>query len=312
MNTDRLKNRYSGCLLGLACGDYLGAPVEFKPRREQVVDFFEGDRVKVIPQTDSSQKRAIAGHYTDDTSMALCLATSLLENEFDLEDQLEKYRKWLLEGYCTPFGDSAYGVGQKTLRILLNENHSMPVRHFEDKQAGGNGALMRTAPVALRYYKDPKLKEYSLHSAILTHNHEEAAWSCFAKNALISYMLQGYEKEALQAQYQKDHPDTPASILELVTADYHRGEEVPLPNSGYCVDTLRIALHSFFATDSFEDAINEAIFFGGDTDTQACVTGALAGAYYGHEGIPLEWREALLNREFILKTAEGLYEKAHA
>lgn len=109
-----IENKYKGSLVGLACGDYLGSPVEFF-NSEQVISFFGGDKISIIPNNSYKRPRKIPGYYTDDTAQALCLAQSLIENNgFDAKDQIKKYRSWFLEGYMTPYDDKQFGVGQHT------------------------------------------------------------------------------------------------------------------------------------------------------------------------------------------------------
>src|SRR5690606_27627979 len=140
-------DKFKGCLLGLACGDYLGATVEYRSKENVRKVFAQG----VTPlAVDFHGYGNITGFYTDDTSQMICLAESLLEKGFNPQDQLRRYKKWLYEGYATPFGVKSYGVGQNTLRILMRlDENSIPEEITHDPKQGGNGAVMRCAPVAL-------------------------------------------------------------------------------------------------------------------------------------------------------------------
>lgn len=305
-------SKYKGCMVGLACGDYLGAPVEFSMSREQVEHFFGGKKLLVLECADQSDVRRIPGHYTDDTSMALCLAESLVEKGFEVSDQFIRYRRWLLDGYNTPFGDKAYGVGQHTFKMLfaLDEN-SLPDGLNHKEGHGGNGALMRCAPIGLSYHYDmAELKDKSFRAAIITHNNSDAAWSCVVLNAFIACALRGYNKKDFVRVFFDHFPEVPeniSGILERFNDESYLSDEYD--NQGYTLDTLRIALYSFFKTDDFEGAVTEAVFFGGDADTQGAVAGALAGAYYGYENLPESWVKTLINRDHIEGLAEKMLDK---
>ena len=285
--------------MGLACGDYLGMPVQFMQGTE-VHKFFGGD--KVFPTASKFGLSKPAGYYSDDTCMMICLAESLVEG-FDIKDQFRRYRRWLLEGYATPDDTKAFDVGQRTFIALTQQAEEKLPEILEDHpEQGGNGALMRCAPVALRYYKDPeKLVKTSVKSAIVTHNSSVAAWSCVVLNKLISYALVVTSKDEMLTRLSSELSDYCPTEISSLLKELNQLHE--LPNTGYSLNTLRIALKSFFESNSFEDCITKTILIGGDTDTQAAVAGALAGAYYGYNGIPSEWRDKLMRREYIEKLA---------
>ncbi|MBI4091858.1 MAG: ADP-ribosylglycohydrolase family protein [Candidatus Levybacteria bacterium] len=264
---------------------------------------------KLEPVETQIFNKSVTGYYTDDTSLAICLAESLIEKGFDTRDQFTKYKMWLREGYATPYGDRAYGVGQQTLKFLTRQSEdNLPTELVNDPKAGGNGALMRCAPIGLLYYKDPKkLIEYSLRSAIVTHNNTIAAWSCVALNSFISYALEGFFKNDYCSALLAEIPDIPTELHNLLNTNLHEINEDELKIRGYSLDTLKVALYAFLTTDTFEDCLTRAIAVGGDTDTQGAVAGALAGAYYGCEVIPKSWRNTLIRHDFIVDLAERLY-----
>jgi ADP-ribosyl-[dinitrogen reductase] hydrolase len=301
-----IKDRFTGCLVGLACGDYLGMPVEFQTSIN-VKEFFGIEGVRPIAAKDRGDKPP--GYYTDDTSMTICFGESLVRG-FNIKDQFETYRKWFYEGYATPDNGKPFGVGQRTLIALTRQTiENLPTKLEHNEKHGGNGALMRTAPIGLLYYKDPKmLVEASIKSTIVTHNNSASAWSCVALNKLISYAITGLPKGKMRTKLVSELTgDCPSELRDLIAK---LNETKELQNSGYSLDTLRIAFHSFFNTKSYQECINEAICFGGDTDTQAAVAGALAGSYYGYKAIPEGWRELLMRREYIEDLAEKLYKEA--
>lgn len=301
-----MENKYKGCLIGLAVGDALGAPLEFWPR-EKVVEYVKKNGLEMI-QFKRGGSICNVGFYTDDTSMTICLAESLLEKGFDLEHQYTLFKKWFLDGYATPEGKQSYGIGQQTLRALMSGKGFRYGVDKENYNAGGNGTIMRIAPIALKYHNNFKeIKEKSLSASYLTHNNLVASWACVVLNTLISLSIENKEKkEAMDTTLKMYEKEFPKEILRLMEHDYQNWDEYSYPISGYSVDTLRIALWAWLTSDSFEESIRKAILLGNDTDTFAAVTGSLAGAYYGLSGIPSRWADNLARNSYIKDLARKL------
>lgn len=302
-----LLDKFKGCLVGLAVGDYLGMSTEFcKPY--QVKQFYpNGLEPKPCIRGNSSYP---AGYYTDDTAMTLCLAESLIEKGFDVKDQFMRYKKWLMEGYATPFADKAYGVGQNTLRQLLTANpDTLPTELKNNEKQGGNGALMKCSPIGLRYYKGEKeLVEKTIASTIITHNNEIAVWTCIAQNLFIGYSLHGFPKETFIERFLSTYQNCPAKLQEALRINFNSLDEHSLSTTGYSLNTFMISLYCFLKTENYKDCVTKAIFIGGDTDTQGAVTGSLAGVYYGVQTIPVSWKDRLLKKSYIENYALNIYE----
>ncbi len=302
-----LCNKILGAVVGHACGDYLGMPVEFKSKPEQVVDFF--GELGIRPLTVLARGHKTAGFYTDDTAMMLCLAQSLIDKGFDTRDQFEKYKSWAFNGYMSADNKQSYGIGQNTLRKLLRQGvDNIPTKIENNNKEGGNGALMRCLPIGIVYFQEiDQVVEKSVLSALVTHNNDIAVWSTVVFNTFVSYSLKGLNKDAFLDRFFAEHfyRDLPEDIKTLLQKLQVRNEQ-DISNTGYSLNTLEIALVSFFSTDQLDDAIKMAIGFAGDTDTQGAVTGGLAGAYYGYNSIPNNWVESLQNREMIINIAQNL------
>lgn len=294
-----LESRIKGAMIGLACGDYLGMPFEF--RSPDVVNYFL-DQHTLKPEVAAYGRAKELGYYTDDTSMTLCMAESLLEKGFDTKDQLERYLRWYKEGYLSADGKIAFGIGQNTMNKFITQSvDQIPSEIHDNPREGGNGALMRCVPIGLFYYQNIEdLVDKSIKSAIVTHNNEVAAWSCVIYNTLISYILNGNAKDKLiENLFKEDYFSQVPKELQDMLKTFELKENTEINNSGYSLNTLEIALYSFMKTESYEKAVEMSIRFGGDTDTQAVVVGGLAGAYYGYESIPEEWVKPLMNLEMI-------------
>lgn len=309
-----LLKKFKGCFAGLACGDYLGMPVEFTHSREDVEDFFGEPGLRPVIFVPFEYSKRKPGYYTDDTCMAMCLAESLYENDFDIKDQIQRYKKWLFQGYNTPDGGESFGVGNHTFKILTSlDEDDLPqdINHKEDH--GGNGALMRCAPIGLFYNDDISLlKENSFKSAIVTHNNLDSAWSCVVLNSFIAYSLLGHDKENFVNLFLAHYSECPENIKKLLLVDY---QAMPanycFDNSGFTLHSLQIVLYSFFRFNKFRETVAESIYMGGDADTQGAIAGALAGAYYGYDDIPHDWVNELINREYIEKQATNLHSKKY-
>jgi len=299
------KNRYVGSLLGLAIGDALGAPLEFtKPGTFQPIkDYHSGGRFQLN-----------AGEWTDDTSMALCLAESLNRcNGFDAEDQMETYCKWLFDGHLS-VKDKAFGIGKTTLRAISKFKKSgESYSTISNSMSAGNGSIMRLAPVPLFYSNDPiKAIEMSGESSKTTHPLQVTIDACKYFGGLIWGALIGVEKAELLANkyspvegYWDEHEMSP-DLIEVASGSYKEKNPPEIVGTGYVVKSLEAALWAFYNSDNYEEGVLKAINLGDDADTTGAVFGQLAGAYYGSDGIPGKFKEKLAMKEIIISFAEKL------
>ena len=296
-----LKN-YQGCLLGLACGDAVGTTVEFKARGTfpPVTDMVGGGPFGLQP-----------GEWTDDTSMALCLAESLLEiGDFNPRDQIDRYVLWWKEGYLSSTG-WCFDIGN-TVRdaILRYEQTGDPYSGSTHPRRAGNGSIMRLAPVPMFYQSDlDEVIHYSAESSKTTHGTKEAVDACKLFGVMIALALGGSSiEEFLTGTQTFLEPHTLApSIREIQAGAYKDKPESEILGSGYVVKSLEAALWCFFHTDSYQEAVLKAVNLGNDADTTGAVVGQLAGAYYGIQSIPKAWLEKLAMRDLIQTTAEKLF-----
>jgi ADP-ribosyl-[dinitrogen reductase] hydrolase len=293
-----LLERFRGCLLGLAAGDAVGTTVEFSPR---------GSFTPLTDMVGGGPFRLKAGEWTDDTSMALCLATSLVERGgFDARDQMERYVRWHENGYLSSNG-RCFDIGNTTRRALhLFKCTGSPFSGSTDPQSAGNGSLMRLAPVALIYYPDRELTWfYTAESSRTTHASQECLDACRYFGDLLCLALAGKDKAEILAPRQGDGCMA-AAVRPIVQGSYRDKSREQIRGSGYVVASLEAALWCFWRTESFEQAILEAANLGDDADTTAAICGQLAGAYYGESGIPAHWLERLAMGEEIGGLAERL------
>ena len=297
----QLRDRFRGCLLGLAVGDALGASVDFYPRGsfEPLTDMIGGGHFNLLP-----------GQWTDDTSMALCLATSLLEcNGFDALDQMERYCRWMETGYLSSTG-YCFDLGRTVANALREFRRSgNPFAGSTHPYSAGNGCIMRLAPVPMFYYPDLNaVEQYAMESCRTTHGAQECldASRLFAR--IICRALLGRSKNEVILGDKESFAGS-EKITAIARAAYQSKRKEDIRGSGYVVESLEAAMWCFAQTERFEDAVLLAANLGDDADTIAAVCGQVAGAYYGMSAIPAGWLEKLTMREEITELADRLWLK---
>ena len=255
--------------------------------------------------------RLNAGEWTDDTSMALCLATSLIEcGGFDPADQMERYCRWQSEGYLSSNG-RCFDIGNTVSSALQRfQKSGEPFSGSTDPQSAGNGSIMRLAPVVMFFAPDAvAVQHYAAESSQTTHGCDEAVDACHLLSAVLLQGLAGASKEemlAVELQARRDGRSLSQSIKSIQRGDYREKTETEICGTGYVVESLEAALWCFATTDSFRDAILRATNLGDDADTTAAICGQIAGAYYGAEGIPASWIEQLTMAAKICELADSL------
>lgn len=306
-----MRSRYRGALLGLASGDALGTTLEFRAPGtfQPLTDMVGGGPFRLQP-----------GQWTDDTSMALCLAESLVERGgFCPEDQMRRYLQWFREGRWSSTG-RCFDIGSATGAALRRfERTGEAFAGSSDPHSAGNGAIMRLAPVPLAFANDPReAVRFAGESARTTHG----ALACVDASryfaGLILGALRGEPKATLLApSYSpvpglwEEAPLMPA-VAEVAGGSFLRREPPDIKGTGYVVQSLEAALWAFSRSDSFEEGALLAVNLGDDADSTGAVYGQLAGAFYGAGGIPRSWRAKLALREEITQLADALLELAQA
>jgi len=302
-------DKYKGCLVGLAIGDALGTTLEFQRPGSftPITDIIGGGPFRLKP-----------GQWTDDTSMALCLAESLVEcHGFDPRDQMDRYIQWYREGHLSSTG-TCFDIGNAT-RVALERYLSTqePFSGSVDPHSAGNGSIMRLAAVPMYYAKDPEMAmQYCRDSSLTTHGAQECVDACKYLGALIIGALQGIEKTALLNPF--FHPIDgfwrTEHLSEKISAIAEGSFKVKKPpeirGSGYVADSLEAALWAFYNSASFAEGALLAVNLGDDADTTGAVYGQLAGAFYGESAIPEKWLNILFNRQLINNFAEEIYRQA--
>ncbi len=303
------RERIQGGLWGAIVGDALGVPVEFTSREERKRD----------PVTDMrayGTHHQPAGTWSDDSSLLLCTVESLLHG-FDLHDMGQRFVRWYREGYWTPWGE-VFDIGGTTRRAIsrLEQGIEPEMAGDSDENSNGNGSLMRIIPIALRFADSPpeELLSYAHRVSSLTHRHPRSLIACGFYCLMVAELLKGSEpldayRRAVEIglkTYAKPHyVHETAHFLKFLSGRIHELSEPDIGSSGYVVDTLEASTWCLLTSSSFEEAVLKAVNLGGDTDTTGCVTGGLAGCYYGVESIPTKWQEQIARKAEI----EAVFER---
>jgi len=293
------REQFRGALIGLACGDAVGTTVEFQKRGSfpPVTDMVGGGPFNVKP-----------GEWTDDTSMALCLATSLVETQtFDAHDQMERYLRWMHEGYLSSTG-RCFDIG-RTISLALRRfgRSGEPFSGPTEPNTAGNGCLMRLVPVPMASFSNyEQAVAWSAESARTTHGAQECIDASRLFGAMLHRALSGKPRDDVLFGTRIDGILTDP-IHRIAGGAWRDKHEDDIQGSGYVAESLEAALWCFYHTDNFRDAILRATNLGRDADTTAAICGQLAGAHYGESGIPAQWRTRLAWTEAIRTLADRLF-----
>ena len=295
-------SRARGALVGLAVGDALGTTNEFQPAGsfEPITDMVGGGVFDLEP-----------GQWTDDTSMALCLADSLLaQGRYDSFDVMERYDRWRKDGYRSSTG-TCFDIGNQVMRSLwdFEVNQRVP-RTAQRTTSAGNGAIMRLAPVVIAGFEHREIREIVATaglSARETHYSVEAEAATEVFAALLVGALLGWAPEhIINVGWASTGPAFDEMAARVISTDPAERASWESETSGYIVHGLRLAVHGLLDFGSFDEAVLAIANMGGDADTNAAIYGQLGGAYFGVEAIPASWRSTLYQGEEIDALARAL------
>lgn len=295
-------SRARGALVGLAVGDALGTTNEFQPAGsfEPITDMVGGGVFDLEP-----------GQWTDDTSMALCLADSLLaQGRYDSFDVMERYDRWRKDGYRSSTG-TCFDIGNQVMRSLwdFEVNQRVP-RTAQRTTSAGNGAIMRLAPVVIAGFEHREIREIVATaglSARETHYSVEAEAATEVFAALLVGALLGWAPEhIINVGWASTGPAFDEMAARVISTDPAERAAWEKNTSGYIVHGLRLAVHGLLDFGSFDEAVLAIANMGGDADTNAAIYGQLGGAHFGVEAIPASWRSTLYQGDEIDALARAL------
>lgn len=307
-----MKNKIESALFGLAIGDALGVPVEFGSRAY----------LKQNPVTDMfgfGTHHQSAGTWSDDSSLAFCLAESLCAG-YDLNDIARNFVKWYSGNLWTPHG-RVFDIGIATQHAVLNiaKGHQPDLCGGFSESDNGNGSLMRILPLLfyLQNEKDieviyQKVKEVSS----ITHAHFRSVFACFIYMVYCLEILKDKDKfeaykkmQFVLSEFLEGKSFNPIEIGlfdKILKNDISKYEETDIQSSGYVLHSLEASFWCFLNSDSYEETVLKAVNLGEDTDTTGAIAGGLAGMYYGIDAIPKKWIDKLVRTNDIKDLAERL------
>lgn len=300
-----MKDKYEGCLTGLAVGDSLGMPAELMSRNE--IKKVYGRITGMVDARDGLNAGLGKGRYTDDTQMTIALAEAIIQAGY-VEQYTVADKFMELDGRLI-------GGGMGCMQGIGNMKRGVPWDRAGSSSAG-NGTAMRTAPVALFYHGDTGriVRAARVHS-IMTHADDRAVEAAVITSLAVDYLLDGRQPAGLIDHLLpfaangeiKDELVKTGGLVGSGRDEIDALDEFNI--SGYSVGTVGASLYLFLKhADSYRDTVLAAANMGGDSDTIAAIGGAFSGAYNGKGGIPGEWVKSLQDAERITGLADALYD----
>ncbi|GGH62151.1 ADP-ribosylglycohydrolase [Filimonas zeae] len=297
-------------LLGVAIGDALGVPVEFKDRGELQQNPVTGMRAY-------GSWRQPAGTWSDDSSLTFCLAETLCAG-YDLSDLANRFINWKQHAYWTAH-NNVFDIGNATNAAIsaLERKTSPLLSGGADEGSNGNGSLMRILPLLLYIKNKPVAERFAIVKEVsaVTHRHIRSVLACFIYLEFARHLLSGQKREEAWTMTQQEVtgfwadngicPEAEKSWIAETWGCTLWPRDLVVSN-GYVIRTLQAAVWCLFHTESYSEAVLAAVNLGADTDTTAAVAGGLAGLYYGWQTIPADWQYVLARRNDITALADKL------
>jgi ADP-ribosylglycohydrolase len=300
-----MPNNLQKTLLGVAIGDALGVPVEFKPRL-----YFQENPVTDMQEFGTYDQ--LKGTWSDDTSLTLCLAESIKEG-LDLDKLAQKFIAWKNDNYWTARGwVFDIGIGTRVAIERLENGVESELAGGTDEMDNGNGSLMRILPL-ITYIKDLEINqrfEWTKKVSSLTHRHIRSIMACFYYLEFAKKIIERKDKFQAYRELQREILDYFESrninLLEieqfnrLLHQDISQVDEDDIKSTGYVMHTLEASVWCLLTTSNYAEAVLKAVNLGNDTDTTAAITGGLAVLVYGVDTIPKHWIAVLARRDEII------------
>ena len=288
-----------GVILGLAIGDAMGAPAEFMTLGQ--IKRVYGDRgIRDLPDL---------AVYTDDTQMSIAIAEALIEaGHKDIETLMERVKEEFIKWYHAPDTPSR-APGKTCLTGVANMEKGIHWTRSGLPESKGCGSAMRSAPVGYYYQHNPeKLKRVAHITGICTHRHGTADAACIGAAYLVKLALDGMEPSVMIGEllnFTRGISDEWKEAIEKVDKclDW-KDEEKALSFLGegwVGEEGVALALCCFLRyPDSYEKCLLRAANTNGDSDSIACIAGAISGAYLGVKAIPKDWIERIENKDYLI------------
>lgn len=286
-------------MIGLIVGDALGVPAEFYSREELMLN-------PVMDMKGYGTHNQPPGTWSDDSAMAIATMHSIVQKQgIDYTDIMDKFVEW--------YGNAKYMQGNITFDCGVTVSHAISkyaagASALESGCSGerdnGNGSLMRILPLA--YIKDIDYETIENVSG-LTHAHPRSKIACVLYIEMARSMLENddltMEEHIFSAcdkikEHYKDSPEL-VHFEKIFNNDLER-----VSGKGYVISTFEVVVYSLLQSETYADAVLEAVNIGLDTDTTAAICGGLAGIYYGYDSIPVSWLNEIDRLDEVLALCE--------
>ena len=306
-----MKKRIAGALFGVAVGDAIGGPVEFMNPEQIAAKYGRLDRM-----VGGGWLSLKPGEITDDTQMTVCVAEGIVEApEAPVEAVGRRFIEWAnagpkdIGGACASSIHNAQRIGGSSPNAEQWEEAAKATQRSQGHPVEGNGALMRTIYPAVYYSGHLQAGLTAQRIAKMTHAGEKSTEACILYARMV-HLLTASESSIQDAQTPREFLAEHCRAVPEYDAAAAAPEVIQGRLGGWVVDAMRIAVGSVATTSSFRDAVVTAANLGGDADTNAAITGGLAGAWYGYDAIPAEWIAALAPdvKETLIRLTNSAYE----
>ena len=297
------RSRFLGVLLGAAAGEALGAPWEFK-RAAEIAS----------PREITGGGIWAAGEPTDDIDLTLAALRSVVkQRRLDLDDLAQGFLKW--------FQGKPKDIGKLTRAALENLRAGEPPTQsgalaWEDseRKAAGNGSVMWCAPIALLHVKNlDGLADDATAASRMTHYDPRCVGGCVGVATAIAWMVRGGKdaEEAVEraASAAGAISDDVRIVIERASVKKPDQLAVDGPDMGYVLHAVELAFSVLANAPNLEEGLVTTVSRGGDTDTNACIAGALLGAKFGKSQIPDRWLGKLKAAPELTTLGEQLYKQ---
>ncbi len=302
----QISEKIKAAILGVAVGDALGVPVEFKTRTY----------LEVNPVTDmigGGTYSQPTGTWSDDSSLTFCLMQSLL-NGYDLMHIAKLFVRWKNEAYWTAH-DNRFDIGNTTAGALnlFNKIKNPLSCGSTGERSNGNGSLMRIMPLAFYTKNSSVMERFRIIKEVssITHAHIRSVLACYYyiefaialindENKFEAYKIANNKFEELintNDVYQKEK----AHFYRILSGNISELSVNEVESSGYVMHALEASLWCLLNNNSYKETVLKAVNLGSDTDTTAAIAGGLAGLLYGYEHIPAMWINKLARKNDILQ-----------
>ena len=298
-----MKDRFCSALVGVAVGDALGGPLRFMSANQiqikhgEVSSFLSGGLVNLR-----------AGQYTGNTALMMITAESFIENgDIAPDDLMKGYLKW--------YHSNPQNIGQITRGVLalmeMGTSLNEAARQYDENGAGrveDCDFLLRCVPYALSYFDDmEKMMSQTFAAAKLTHYDRKMASGAVVLNLIVGRILNGEtDKKKIMDQVQLLLDENEVGVYNVLPEFCHKKKH-EMRTGSRMQDVLETALWCWYKTRDFRSALVTAVNLGGDTSTIAAVTGAIAGVYYGLDGIPREWLVGVEDKNILSGMGKRIY-----